>query len=348
MSYSLSFDSLEDLSDKRVLVVGVGGGGDTLGALLIYYKLKRMGSSVILGNIVWERMILDPFPGPIQLEQVFNAEYLGGSCALVNPESYVDRFGYKIKPQIIIASEILGEKTIFLDLNRGDIGLIESFDILASRFELDAIIGVDVGGDILAIGCEEDIWSPLADSLSLNALAKSKIPTMIAVIAPGADGELSQQLVIKRISEIALREGLIGVYGVNRREYKILKSIANRFVSEASKIPLEAFSGYIGQVKIRGGSRTVDVNPISTTIFLLDTRIVYSRSLIAQTVANSKSIREARDKLNSKCIYTELDLEEDLYNYRLKGSDRPVSLIDIRSEGRRKLLLSGCTPLKCL
>jgi hypothetical protein len=40
----LVVDSLEDLRGvSRVLVVGVGGGGDSLGALILYHKLKALG-----------------------------------------------------------------------------------------------------------------------------------------------------------------------------------------------------------------------------------------------------------------------------------------------------------------
>jgi len=55
----LTVESLEDLRDiGRVLVVGVGGGGDTLGALILYYRLRALGVRVLLGNVVWERFIL--------------------------------------------------------------------------------------------------------------------------------------------------------------------------------------------------------------------------------------------------------------------------------------------------
>ncbi|MFZ8794878.1 MAG: DUF1152 domain-containing protein [Acidilobaceae archaeon] len=343
----LAVDSLEDLRGvSRVLVVGVGGGGDSLGALILYHKLKALGVRVLLGNVVWERFVLDPFPGPVPLEQVVNAEVLGRSVALVDGSSYVDRHGYRFKPQIVRASEILGEKTVFLDITKGVVGLVEAFDVVSERLGVEAIVGVDVGGDILALGYEDDLWSPLADSISLGALSKTRVPSMIAVLAPGADGELSQQTVLTRISEVAREGGLIGVYGLTRREYRVLRKHLDIFTSEASKIPFEAFEGYAGEKSIRVGSRKVEVNMVSTTLYLLDVSVTYNRSVMAKLVSETRSVEEARRALNRHCIYTELDLEEELYRLRTQGGAiTGRSLLEIRSDGRGRLLLSGCTPL---
>ncbi|MFN4045778.1 MAG: DUF1152 domain-containing protein [Acidilobaceae archaeon] len=344
---SLRIDSLEEFSGMgRVLVVGIGGGGDTLGALLVYLKIRGLGGKPVLGNVVWERLALDPFPGPIPIEQLVNAEVLGRSIAIVDSKTYVDRYGYILKPQIVTASEVLGERTVFFDITKGEEGLLEALDTVMEKLGVEAIIGVDVGGDAIAVGCEEDIWSPLADAISVSALHRSRVPSIITILAPGADGEMSQQQVIKRISEIASQGGLIGVYGVNRREYKVLKSVSSKFASEASKIPIEAFEGLTGNKKIRWGSRTVEVNPISMTLYALNTETAYNMSRLAPAVSGSRSIDEARRRLNDRCVYTELDLEEDLASLRARGGTfTATSVLEVRSEGRRRLLLSGCRPL---
>ena len=343
----LAIESLEELSNfDTVLVVGIGGGGDTLGSLILYYKLRALSVKAILGNVVWERFTLDPFPGPVPLEQLVNAEVLGRSVALVDSRSYVDRYGYRFKPQIIRASEILGEKTVFIDVSKGEVGLVEAFDLVGEKLGVKAIVGVDVGGDILASGYEDDLWSPLSDSISLGALYKTRLPSIIAVLAPGADGELSQQMVLSKVSEIARVGGLIGVYGLTRREYRILRKYLDMFTSEASKIPFEAFEGYVGGKSIRLGSRIAPVNVISTTLYILDVNVVYSKSIMAEIISGTRSIDEARKAMNRHCIYTELDLEEDLYKLRSQGgSVTSKTLLEIRSEGRRRLLQTGCKPL---
>ncbi|MEN2999712.1 MAG: DUF1152 domain-containing protein [Acidilobaceae archaeon] len=337
-------DALEELRGRKVVVAGVGGGGDALGALAFYLKLKAIGAEPLLASVVWERFVLDPFPGPIPLEQLRNAEVLSRASALVTKDSYVDRFGYQIRPQVVLAAQVLGERAVFLDLSKGDEGLREAFDSLAG-LGAEFVLGVDVGGDAVARGCEDELWSPLADAVSLSALRHSSLPSALVVLSPGADGELPPKAVLERLSRIARRGGLIGTYGLSRREHRALRPYLEAFVSEASKIPFEAFSGAWGEKRIRGGTRSVELTPLSTTAFAVDTVIAYEENELAKMVRGTRKISEARERLNRRCVYTELDLEEDLFH--AKQSESPISLQQLRSEGRRRLLLSGCSPLLC-
>ncbi|MCX8196016.1 MAG: DUF1152 domain-containing protein [Acidilobaceae archaeon] len=336
-------DSLEELAGRRVLVAGIGGGGDSLGALVFYHKLKALGARPLLGSVGWERLVVDPFPGPIPLEQLRNAEPISRAAALVTGESYADRYGYRVRPQIAVAAGLLGERAVFLDLSKGAEGLREAFEALG-QLGVEAILGVDVGGDAVAIGCEEELWSPLADAISLAALRASSLRSLLIVLSPGADGELPSSLVLERIARVARRGGLVGTYGLARREHALLKDHLHLFASEASKIPFEAFAGAMGERKIRGGVRTVQLSPLSTVAFALEVSAVYEQSELARLAAGSRSVREARERLNSRCVYTELDLEEDLSS---RQSERPVPIAELRREGRRRLLLAGCSPIIC-
>lgn len=51
----------------RALVIGVGGGGDVVGALATARFLEFCGLSVHLGGLPWERFIYDPKPGYVHL-----------------------------------------------------------------------------------------------------------------------------------------------------------------------------------------------------------------------------------------------------------------------------------------
>src|SRR6185369_6642100 len=67
-------ESLETLvrSARRALVVGVGGGGDVVGALVTARFLEFCGVDFRLGGLSWERSVYDPLPGPRALEEVEN------------------------------------------------------------------------------------------------------------------------------------------------------------------------------------------------------------------------------------------------------------------------------------
>src|SRR5689334_1763819 len=67
-------ESLEDLirGSKRTLVVGVGGGGDVVGALATARMLEFCGIEFVLGGLSWERYVFDPLPGPRSIDEVEN------------------------------------------------------------------------------------------------------------------------------------------------------------------------------------------------------------------------------------------------------------------------------------
>src|SRR5262245_24053293 len=64
-------ESLEDLirASSRAMVIGVGGGGDVVGALAAARFLEFCGLTFVLGGLSWERSVFDPIPGPRSLEE---------------------------------------------------------------------------------------------------------------------------------------------------------------------------------------------------------------------------------------------------------------------------------------
>jgi hypothetical protein len=62
---------------------------------------------------------------------------------------------------------------------------------------------VDVGGDVLAHGHEENLASPLCDSVLLAASRFMQTPVIGAVFGAGCDGELRPAEVLERIAELA-------------------------------------------------------------------------------------------------------------------------------------------------
>ncbi|MFL6294256.1 MAG: DUF1152 domain-containing protein, partial [Actinomycetes bacterium] len=69
---------------------------------------------------------------------------------------------------------------------------------LIEKFPFESVVLVDVGGDVLATGVELELRSPLADALSLAALADFPLPVHVAVAGLGLDGELSQSYASSR------------------------------------------------------------------------------------------------------------------------------------------------------
>src|SRR5919109_1794754 len=81
--------SLEDLikGSSRALVIGVGGGGDVVGALAAARFLEFCGLQFVLGGLSWERSVYDPVPGPRALSEVEDVTVLHPHVWLANSRS---------------------------------------------------------------------------------------------------------------------------------------------------------------------------------------------------------------------------------------------------------------------
>ena len=69
---------------RRALAVGIGGGGDVVGALAV---ADAAGIPARVGGLTWERRPIDPLPGPRRLSEVSGAEELVEGAALAGPET---------------------------------------------------------------------------------------------------------------------------------------------------------------------------------------------------------------------------------------------------------------------
>ena len=332
---------IEDLIGERirsVLIFGVGGGGDIATAGILAEYFKRHGVTVYIGSIVWERFVIDPVPGPIPFNNLYNVKRFSDYVVIANENTYALRNNRKIVPQPAAISRVLGKEIILIDLWRGTTGLWKGLVEVADYYGIESFIAVDVGGDILARGGEDNLWSPLADSIGLAAFSKLK-HSIIAVHGLGADGELDQEYLLSRIASIASKGGYLGAKGITKNEYIVGKKILKNVYSEASKIPLLAYEGVYGEVPIRMNTRKVRISPLQTITFFLDSITTYAESPIAKIVDNTHTLDEAREKLNNNGIYTEYDLEIDLYKYIYNNNIdlTPDIILKIRKRGINKL-----------
>ncbi|ADI31159.1 DUF1152 domain-containing protein [Staphylothermus hellenicus] len=323
--------------NDRVLVIGIGGGGDVVSAAVIAYMLRKLGVKTYIGSIVWERFVYDPVPGPVHLGEMRKIKLVDRYVGVIDQESYAVRNGRKIVFQAVNVSRALNEEIFVFDLWSGVKGYVEGVNRVAEKYSIDKIVGVDVGGDVLAEGYEDNLWSPLADAMGLAMLYHFKNSYLI-IHSPGSDGELSQEYVLQRLSIIASMKGYYGAIGLDRNDIEILEKILKYAESEASRAALVAFQGFYGNMPIRRNTRSIKINLINTLMFITDPRITYGLSKPAQLVDNTSSLEEANNKLDKAGIYTEYNLEKDIQSLnvdplKLSGEE----ILNIRKNGIRKL-----------
>jgi hypothetical protein len=332
----------------RVFVFGLGGGGDVVSSLIAYNYMKKLGNNVSLGAVVWERYIVDPLPGPICNNDLINIEKINKNISIVNKNSYAIRGEFKIVPQLVKVVRILSEKGIedkgySICIKDGVKGTVDALFDLVNKEKIDLIIGVDAGGDVLGKGCEDTLMSPLIDNIVLSALSELKkmgINTILGTIGLGSDGELEHEYLVNRIAEIASLGGLLDIKGIDVETARLLNDVLEHVDTEASRIPLEAFKGFIGKRKIRRGTKEVYVTPFSAVMFLLDPEVVASTNLMYPHLRNTTSLEEVNDIFHNFGVYTEYDFEKDLFEkfgYKSKEVD-VEEIIKIRNKGKNRFI----------
>lgn len=307
-------NTIENLSKqgKKALVLGIGGGGDIVGSLPTARYIEKLGTETIKGGLTWERSIKDPKPGPRKIKELKNLDPLSQTTALANPQTRTEE---DIKITEASVSEILNEETFLLDLNYGVKGAVQGVNKAAEELDLDFIVGVDVGGDVLGSGKEEGLRSMLADSMTLSTLHNIDIPSVIGVLGMGADGELNLNQLMKNSAKVASTGGFLGARGIVPEDLKILREAIENTETESSALPFRAAKGEQGEVEIRDGKRKVEVSLITAITFYFDPEILVKKiNNVAIKLSRTETIEEAQEVMNNEGIPTELEYERGYEN----------------------------------
>jgi hypothetical protein len=308
--------SLENIirASSRALVIGVGGGGDVVGALACARFLEFCGLEFFLGGLSWERAVFDPVPGPRRLSEVKDVRALHEYAWLANAQSRTNTGVYFAESKMAAARQ---SEVLLVDINGGAQGVVAALEAAMKHFNADLLVGLDVGGDSLAEGHEAGLRSPLADSIVLAAFAAMErrgARTLWGVFGFGSDGELSVGEIELAFSKLAAAGGLLGCWSLTAKVAAELEEVIKTVPTEASAIPVLCFRGAYGEYKIRGGLRTVALTPLTTLIFFLSATILFDTlAKPARALLGSSSLEQANDALHALGIRTELDYERDIY-----------------------------------
>ena len=306
--------SLETLliRGKRALVIGVGGGGDVVGALATARFLEFCGLHFTLGGLPWERFVYDPLPGPRGLLEVRNVRVLHPYAWMVNGTTH-SQAGVRFTETEMAA--LYGNEVLHIDINGGAVGALAGLEAAIPALGIDLVCGVDVGGDSLAYGDEKGLRSPLADAVMLAAfveLEKKGIPVIWGVFGYGSDGELTTDEIERALARVAQAGGFLGASALTPQIVHELEDVIEKVPTEASALPLRCAKGAWGEASIRSDERKVKLTPLTALTFYLTPSAVFDAvARPARAVASSTSLEEANTALHSLGINTELDLERE-------------------------------------
>jgi hypothetical protein len=299
---------------RRPLVLGIGGGGDVVGALATYEACRLShGATPRVGGVAWERRPIDPLPGPRSSAEIEGAEELAPGVLLAGEQTRVRGRGIPFAESHM--ARFLGEPVLLLDITAGPGVLAAGLAAAVERLNADLLVLVDVGGDALAHGDEPGLASPLCDAVLLAAgarLADGPVPVLGGVFGIGCDGELTPDEVLDRLAEVAAAGGLAGMRGLTGPVVERLEAAVRSVPTEASAQALRCYRGERGQTTIRSGRRTVALSPLGAlTVYFDVAAAVGSAARLAAAVAEARDLEHANDLLHERGVRSELDLERE-------------------------------------
>ena len=295
---------------QRVLAVGIGGGGDVVGALVVAQLAAALGTPAVVGGLTWERRPVDPLPGPRRIGELTGAQTLGEHVALAGPDT-TGPGGFRFAESYM--ARFLDEPVLLLDPSDGPAAVAAGLADAARALGCDLVVLTDVGGDVLAHGHEAGLGSPLADAVCLAAaplLIDRGVGVLGALFGAGCDGELTPDEVLERLAEVAAAGGHLGSWGPGTAELERVEAAVAQIPTEASTMALRCARGVLGSVPIRDGRRTVRLTSIGGLVHFFDPVVALgSAARCAALVAGASSLEEANGILLGHGIATELDWE---------------------------------------
>ncbi len=324
---------------RRPLCLGIGGGGDVVGALATAEHCRlEYSARPVLGGVTWERRPIDPEPGPRSAAEIEGARPIeAGADARREPRASAEReprASAATTSPVVLASahtqvrssgvrfaesrmaELLGEETVLVDANHGPDAIGAGLTHAVEALGCDLVVFVDVGGDVLAHGDEPGLASPLCDSVLLAAavrMAARPSPQVLgAIFGIGCDGELTPDQVLARIAEVEQGGGLLGRIPISEPVASRLDEAVAAVPTEASALALRAFRGESGRIEIRGGRRSVDLRPLAAATVFFDPAVAArTAARLAAAVDDVRDLEAANEVLHGLGVRTELDYERE-------------------------------------
>jgi hypothetical protein len=298
---------------RRPLVIGMGGGGDVVGALATAEAMRLYDGPV------------DPRPGPRAESEITGGWALAPGVLLAGPRTRVR--GRDIRFAESRMAEFIGRPTLLVDVNPGAAAVAEGLAAACRALDRDLVIMLDVGGDVLAQGDEPGLRSPLCDALMLAAAGKLRASgheVLLGVFGVGCDSELTHDEVLERVSRVAQAGGVGGVRGLTEPVAARVQASLQFVPTEASAQALRAYRGVHGPVFIRDGTRSFELTSLAAQTWFLDVAVtIETVGRLARALADAPGLEQANEALHELGVRTELDLERDAASRQARDAKAP-------------------------
>jgi hypothetical protein len=293
--------SRSEAAARQTIFVAAGGGGDAITGVALADALGLVDGPPVILSYAWDRLIVDPLPGPRSEADFTGLATLADDVLEVIPTTTPRPPAGSTLPRL--AAEV-SARLLLLDPVGGAVGMARQIGAAADHFRADAIALVDVGGDILTTGADEGLRSPLADLLALAACSLVDRSASVLVAAPGIDGELPEEVVVERIKQLGGE--LVTVLG--KGSFATVRHVLSWHPSEGSGLLAVAAEGARGVAEVRDAGSCVRLTHKTPSVYAVGTRDLLAAGP-ASALCATESLADANSVVSRLTGVSEIDYE---------------------------------------
>lgn len=282
------------------LIMAAGGGGDAVAAALLDAVLHGGQDRAVIFTYAWDRLIIDPVPGPRGPDDFTGLQQLTPHVSTVPDHAHPIAPAGSTLPRL--AAE-LPHTFALIDPRYGAEGMARQLEELIAELSPGTIDVLDVGGDILARGDEPTLKSPLGDALTLAACAQVDVDIRLLIAGPGLDGEIPVEDLQSRLGPL--------IHTLTAEQVEPISAVLEWHPSEATAMLTATARGVRGLCEIRDAGLPVALTDNSPTVHEADLEEALQRNELARRLLPTTSLEEAERHSREICGYSEIDHERN-------------------------------------
>ncbi|WP_028805818.1 DUF1152 domain-containing protein [Streptomyces sp. 142MFCol3.1] len=257
-------------------------------------------SPAMILTYAWDRLLIDPVPGPRGPENFTGLRPLTRSVWTVPADAKPVAPAGSTLPRL--AAE-LPHTFALIDPMHGVEGITRQLEELIEHLAPESIDLLDVGGDILAKGDEPTLRSPLGDALTLAACCQVGAPVRLLVAGPGLDGELPAELLADRMGAPTLT--------LMAEHVEPISSVLEWHPSEATAMLAATARGVRGLCEVRDAGLPVPLTDDGPAVHEADLDDALNRNELARAILATETLAKAEQHSREICGYSEIDYERN-------------------------------------
>jgi hypothetical protein len=263
------------------------------------HRALRYDDPAVVASYAWDRLIVDPLPGPRSVDDFDNLRAVGRYNYAFTGDTMPKGRAGSTMPRL---AESLPNELLLLDPDAGAVGMREQILELINLYNVSAVEVVDVGGDAVARPGEPGLRSPLADGLVLAACRDLPAPVSVLIAGPGLDGEIPEATVLAT-------PGLSALAYLRPSDVEPFRSVLDWHPSEATALLAAAALGLRGVVEVRDSGLVVKLTDRSAGVSTLPLSAALAVNALASSLGQTTGLDDAEDVARTICGFSEIDYE---------------------------------------